>query len=68
MILLEINGNGLAIFVFGIMFAMLSPAIILFVLGALRYKSRPDHAKKLWGYAVIYLLIGGGVCATLLGF
>lgn len=51
------------VFILGI---MLSPAIILFIIGRAIYKRKPKTSKILYIIATVYAIIGLGVCGTLL--
>lgn len=44
----------------------LSPVVILLILGLNRLQSRPKNAKILFIIAGVYLLVGLGVCGSLL--
>jgi len=65
MILLLTNGNGLAALVYGIFGLWFGPPIIMTIIGIARFKKNRKMAKRLFIAAVIYLLIGGGICAGL---
>lgn len=41
------------------------PAIILLIVGLVRLRSRPENAKKLLIAAIIYFMIGGGICGSM---
>ncbi|MCP4522189.1 MAG: hypothetical protein GY827_10940 [Cytophagales bacterium] len=43
-----------------------SPAIIASIIGLFQLKTKPQNAKKLFIFAGIYFLIGGGICGALL--
>ncbi|MEL1239887.1 hypothetical protein [Flavobacterium flavipallidum] len=64
MIALEVgNLNGLIIFILGI---MIGPPIILTLIGFAVKKQSPKGAKVLFILAALYLLIGLGICGSLL--
>lgn len=42
------------------------PAFILLIIGFVKLKKKPQVAKKLFIAALIYFLIGAGVCGALL--
>jgi hypothetical protein len=54
---------GLFLIVLGTWFI---PPLILFVIGRWRRKISPNGAKRWYIAGVVWLLIGGGICATLL--
>ncbi|NJM78726.1 MAG: hypothetical protein HC854_02210 [Flavobacterium sp.] len=65
MIALEGNMDlsGLIIF---IVFIMIGPPIILTVLGLAIRKNNPTAAKVLYILAVVYLLVGLGICGSMM--
>ncbi len=67
MILLLSNGNGLAALVYGIFGLWFGPPIIMTIIGIARFKKNRKLAKTLFIIAAIYLLIGGGICAAIVG-
>jgi hypothetical protein len=64
MILLE-DLSGLMALIFFIRGAWLIPPIVLFIVGMRQRKQTPDRAKTLYIFAVVYFLIGAGICATI---
>lgn len=42
------------------------PAFILLIIGFVKLKKKPQVAKKLFIAALIYFLIGAGVCGAML--
>lgn len=66
MILLLSNGNGLAILVYSIFGLWFLPPIILTIIGIAKFKKKRETAKKLFIAAVVYLLIGGGICGAII--
>jgi hypothetical protein len=64
MIVLEVgNLNGLVIFM---LFVMLGPPIVLTLIGFGIKKNSPNSAKTLFILAALYLIIGLGICGSLL--
>lgn len=64
MILLNLGGiGGLIIFTLGVWFG---PPLILTVIGISRFRENRKLAKTLFIMAVIYVLIGAGICASAL--
>ncbi|WP_130735693.1 hypothetical protein [Flavobacterium sp. J27] len=64
MIALEVgNLNGLIFFFLLIMFG---PPLLLGVFGAIVRKNSPKAAKVLYILAVLYLLVGLGICGSLM--
>ena len=66
MIFLEIGSTdmfGIFAIIFGIMFG---PPLILLLIGLSRRKTNPDTAKKFYIAAVVYLIVSGGICASLM--
>ncbi len=43
-----------------------SPAIILLIIGLFKLNREPERAKKLLLIALIYFIIGGGICSSIL--
>ena len=43
-----------------------TPAIIMLIVGLLKYKTKPTLGKNLMIAASIYFLIGAGICGALL--
>jgi hypothetical protein len=64
MILAE-NLNGLWVLILLIWGAMIVPPLILFIIGFRVRKRNPSRAKVFFIMAVIYLIIGGGICANM---
>ena len=63
MILLEADGFlGLII---GIYLIAHLPAIIMLIIGIIRWKKKPESAKKLLIIAGIYFLVGAGICGSM---
>ena len=46
--------------------ALIGPPLIFLIIGLSKRKSNPVKAKPFFILAVVYLLIGGGICASLL--
>ncbi len=63
MIFLEANYAGIVYLFLAI---MLGPPILLASIGIAYYKKKPNLSKILFILAVLYLLIGGGICGSLL--
>ena len=63
MILLEVgNLDGLIIFLFGITFG---PPILLFLIGSILHQNgKKNTAKAFFTIALVYLIIGGGLCLS----
>jgi hypothetical protein len=49
-----------------ILAVMFGPPLILLIIGLNKRAQRPDSAKVFYILAVVYLLIGGGICASIL--
>jgi len=67
MIVLLYDGNGLAALIYGIFGLWFGPPIIMTIIGIARFKKNRKMAKTLFIVATIYLLIGGGICAGMIG-
>ncbi len=66
MILLEaVYGSGLGALVVIIFGIMAGPAILLFILAAVKWKTKKELAKKLLLAGFLYLLIAGGICGIM---
>ncbi len=64
MLVLEVNNyQSIVYFIFSI---WLVPPFLLFLIGLLFYPNHKLTAKILFGIALIYLLIGGGICGSFL--
>ncbi len=58
--------NGLGALVFFILGIWFGPPLILTIFGISRYRENKKLAKTLFIIAVIYVLIGAGICASTL--
>ena len=68
MILLEaVYGSGLGALIAIILGIMAGPAIILFIIAAVKWKNKRELAKKLLLAGFLYLLIAGGICGIMVG-
>ncbi|MEP3210908.1 MAG: hypothetical protein ABJN95_17100 [Maribacter sp.] len=63
------NANGYLILAIVVILLLLSPAIVLCIIGLVLRKKKPKTSKTLFIIAGVYLLIGLGICggATLFG-
>ena len=67
MILADVTlGNGIAVIIFIILLVMLGPPIALLIIGLSKRDTEPDRAKRFYIAAVVYVLISGGICASLM--
>lgn len=64
MIALEVGNLGGLIFL--IVFIMIGPPILLTIIGLLIKKNSPNTAKTLYILAALYLIIGLGICGSML--
>ncbi len=65
MTLLEVgNLDGLLILILVIMFG---PPLLLFIIGLAVKKQNPNAAKVLYIIAVLYLIVGLGICGGMIG-
>ena len=62
-----LNLDGLAALIYGILGLWFGPPIIMAIIGIAKFKKNRELAKKLFIAAVIYLLIGGGICLGIIG-
>ena len=67
-LLLENTLPGLGLFVFGVYFIAHLPAIILLILGLVLSKRKPKQSRIFLIIAVVYFIIGGGICASMFGW
>ena len=63
---MDSSGNGFLGMIIFILLIMLSPAIILFLVGLYKRKSKPETAKILFILSAVYVLIGAGICGALM--
>ncbi len=66
LIILEGNMSGLGTAILLILLLALSPAIVATIIGFVIKNKRPKAAKYLFILSGIYLIIGLGICGTLL--
>lgn len=66
LLLLEFNGNGLGPLIVAIFLIANSPAIIGILIGLAIRKNKPNTAKYLFILSGIYLIIGLGICGSIL--
>ena len=64
MLLLE--AQGLGTFIFLMVLVLNLPALVSVIIGALRWKTKPDSAKKYFIFAAIYLVVGWGFCGLMM--
>jgi len=43
------------------------PPLLFFILGISRRKKDPKHANVMFILGALWLIIGGGICATIMG-
>jgi hypothetical protein len=60
------ESTGLIVLIGLILGVMFGPPLLLLIIGLYKRKTKPETAKVLFILAGIYVLIGGGICATLL--
>ncbi|GLB53166.1 hypothetical protein NBRC110019_22060 [Neptunitalea chrysea] len=58
--------ENLGIFILTVTLVMMSPAIIMVIIGFAILKKKKIIAKKLFIAAGIYLIVGLGICASIL--
>ncbi len=58
--------ENLGILIFVITLVMMSPAIIMTIIGFAIRKKRPKPAKVLFIISAIYLIVGLGICGSIL--
>ena len=64
MILLEVgNLDGLFALMLGVMFG---PPVLLFIIGAFTFGRDKKKGKQFFIAALLYLIAGGGICASLI--
>ena len=49
-----------------ILLVMFGPPVVLIILGVNKRKDKPTTANVLFILAAVYVLIGGGICASIL--
>ena len=49
-----------------ILVVMFGPPVAFFIIGLVKRKSNPEAAKIFYIVAIVYLLVGGGICASML--
>lgn len=64
--ILEIQLEGLMIMILFIYITCHLPAIIALIVGIVKRKKNPSLSKKLYIFSIIYFLIGGGICGSIL--
>jgi len=58
--------NGIGTLIFTILGVWFGPPLILTIIGISRFRENRKLAKILFIIAVIYVLIGAGICASIL--
>ena len=67
MIFLNSAGDGLIYVVLLFVFMFYSPGIILLIVGLFKLRKNREAGKKLLIYALIYFVVGTGICVGLGG-
>lgn len=57
--------NGLAAMMYSLLAIWFGPPLIMAIIGLVKFKKNRKLAMRLFLAAVIYVLIGGGLCASL---
>ena len=58
--------NGIGAIIALILFVMFGPPLVLVILGLSRQKTNTQAAKVFYILAAVWLIVGGGTCATIL--
>jgi hypothetical protein len=58
--------NGLGAFIFLCIMLMFGVPVIIFIVGLVKWRTKRNTAKNLFILAAVWLIIGGGICASLL--
>lgn len=66
MLLLDLTAEALFMAIGLVLLIILSPAIILFIVGLVYRRKKPKVSKTLFILGGLYLLIGGGICGVML--
>jgi hypothetical protein len=66
MILLDISNDGFVLMIILILLILLGVPIILSIIGLVLRKKKPKTAKVLFIIAAVYVLIGLGICGTIM--
>jgi len=65
MILADSLGDALAMIFLLIAGIMVGPPIILLIIGLTKRKKDPSQAKTFYLLALVYILVSGGICASM---
>lgn len=57
---------GLGVIVLGLLGIMIGPPVILVIIGLRKRSTNKDTARIFYILGVAWLVIGGGICATLI--
>jgi uncharacterized membrane protein len=58
--------GGIEILIFACFFVTFGPPIIFFVIGLVKRKTQMNVAKSFFILSAVWLIIGGGICASIL--
>jgi hypothetical protein len=58
--------DGIGIIIFLVLAVMFGPPLVFLIVGLKKRTSNKESAKVFYILAAVYLVIGGGICASLL--
>ncbi|HET6540630.1 MAG TPA: hypothetical protein VFG46_09110 [Chryseolinea sp.] len=58
--------DGLGVIIILILAVMFGPPLVFFIIGLNKRNTNKESAKVFYILAVVYLVIGGGICASML--
>jgi len=59
--------NGIGFLIVICFLITFGPPVLLFVMGVVRRNRNQDSAKILFIVAAVWFIVGGGICASILG-